>query len=164
MKALLELERIATTVRHQIPPPSTEPRKVRRKREREQIRQMKRKDLSASTANGSDIQSSDILPTPSQCDRCGLLPPATSTTKLHTGSAGFKRFIVSKMPNATTTAKTMDLISILYVLSFRFQRWLAGDLTGLIPTGRSSPVVGGNTPILTLSQLFSLQGAYVVYH
>jgi DNA polymerase III epsilon subunit-like protein len=51
------------------------------------------------------------------------------------------------MPNPTTTELTMGLISFLYVLLFRFQRWLAGDLTGLCPTGRSSPVVGGNTPI-----------------
>ncbi len=60
------------------------------------------------------------------------------------------------MPNATTTVKTMDLNSYLYVLLFLFQRWLAGDLTGFIPTGRSSPVVGGNTPILTLSNAVQL--------
>ncbi len=59
------------------------------------------------------------------------------------------------MPNATTTVKTMDLNSYLYVLLFLFQRWLAGDLTGFIPTGRSSPVVGGNTPILNLSKVIS---------
>ena len=69
------------------------------------------------------------------------------------------------MPNPTTTVLAVDLISILYVLSFRFQRWLSGDLTGFIPTGRSSPVVGGNTPILTLSKAVrAKQGVYVAYH
>ncbi|MDJ0593073.1 MAG: hypothetical protein QNJ72_24325 [Pleurocapsa sp. MO_226.B13] len=51
MKTLLELERIATTVRHSLPPPRKTPRRERRAREREQLRQMKR------TAVGSDIQS-----------------------------------------------------------------------------------------------------------
>ena len=50
MKPLLEIERIATTVRHSLPPPEREPRRERRRREREQLRQLKR------TANGSDIQ------------------------------------------------------------------------------------------------------------
>jgi len=60
------------------------------------------------------------------------------------------------MPNPTTTVLAADLISILYVLLFRFQRWLSGDLTGFIPTGRSSPVVGGNSPIFTLSNAAQL--------
>ena len=51
MKTLLELERIATTVQHRIPPPRAAPRRERRRLEREQLRQMKR------TAVGSDIQS-----------------------------------------------------------------------------------------------------------
>jgi hypothetical protein len=55
------------------------------------------------------------------------------------------------MPIPTTTELTMDLNFDLYVLLFRFQRWLSGDLTGLCPTGRSTPVVGGNFPIFTLS-------------
>ena len=50
MKALLELERIVTTQGNRIPPPPKQPRKVRRQRDREQLRQMKR------TADGSDIQ------------------------------------------------------------------------------------------------------------
>lgn len=56
MKTLLELERIASTQGNRTPPPRKTPRRERRKREREQIRQMKRKDLSASTADGLDIQ------------------------------------------------------------------------------------------------------------
>ena len=103
-----------------------------------------------------NVKNCDILHAPSQCDRRWLLPPAASTTKLHTGSAGFKRFIVSKMPSVTTTVETVDLNSILYVLLFRFQRWLSGDLTGFNPTGRSSPVVGGNYPIFTLSNAMQL--------
>lgn len=58
MKALLELERIVTTQGYRTPPPRAAPRRERRRLEREQLRQMKRKDLSASTADGSDIQSS----------------------------------------------------------------------------------------------------------
>ena len=51
MKLLLELERIATTNGNRTPPRRPEPRKVRRlRREREQLRQMKR------TADGSNIQ------------------------------------------------------------------------------------------------------------
>ena len=51
MKTLLELERIATTQGNRIPPPRKTPRRERRAREREQLRQMKR------TADGSNIQS-----------------------------------------------------------------------------------------------------------
>lgn len=51
MKTLVELERIANTVRQSLPPPKKEFRRERRRREREQLRQLKR------TANGSDIQS-----------------------------------------------------------------------------------------------------------
>ena len=48
MKILLELERIAITNGSRTPPPRAAPRRERRKREREQLRQMKR------TADGLD--------------------------------------------------------------------------------------------------------------
>ena len=58
MKALLELERIVTTQGSRKPLPRAAPRRERRRRDREQIREMKRKDLSASTAVGSDNEAS----------------------------------------------------------------------------------------------------------
>ena len=45
MKALLELKRIAITHNSRTPPPRAAPRRERRKREREQLRQMKRTAL-----------------------------------------------------------------------------------------------------------------------
>lgn len=53
MKTLLELERIAIFHGSRTPPPRAAPRRERRKREREQLRQMKR-----TAVGSSNIQSS----------------------------------------------------------------------------------------------------------